>query len=144
MNARIVDGTLPRMIPDLTDENRAFWTGGAQGELLIHRCGECGRWVEPSGASCAACGGSLSPQPVSGRGTVFAFTVNHQAWSPDVPVPYVVALVQLEEQEDLRVPTNIVGCEPEAVATGMAVQVLFERNGDAFVPLFEPAREERS
>jgi uncharacterized OB-fold protein len=139
MSARIIDGTVPRTIPDLTDDNRAFWTGGAQGELLIHRCGACGTWAEPPGPACAACGGPLSPQPVSGRGTVLAFTVNHQAWNPDVPLPYVVALVQLDEQDDLRVPTNIVGCEPEVVVTGMAVQVLFERHGDAFVPLFEPA-----
>jgi uncharacterized OB-fold protein len=139
MSARIVEGSTPRTIPELTEENRAFWAGGGQGELLIHRCGECGTWDEPPGPACAACGGDLSPQPVSGRGTVYAFTVNHQAWNPDVPLPYVVALVQLDEQEDLRVPTNIVGCEPEAVATGMAVQVLFERSGDVFVPLFEPA-----
>jgi uncharacterized OB-fold protein len=139
MSARIVDGTVPRQVPELDDVNRPFWTGGSRGELLIHRCGACGTWVDPAGDSCVACGGPLSPQPVSGRGTVYAFTVNHQAWNPDVPLPYVVALVQLDEQDDLRVPTNIVGCAPEAVVMGMPVQVLFERHGDVFVPLFEPA-----
>jgi uncharacterized OB-fold protein len=58
-----------------------------------------------------------------------------------VPPPYVIAIVELEESDDLRVPTNIVGCDVESVYCGMPVQVRFEQHGDVFVPLFEPQPE---
>jgi uncharacterized OB-fold protein len=56
-----------------------------------------------------------------------------------VPTPYVVALVELEEQADLRVFTNLVGVEPAQVAIGMPVEVRFEDHGEIFVPIFTPA-----
>lgn len=126
------------MLPTLTDANRPYWTGGAEGRLLLPRCDACGRWADPDAEACGGCGGALSHQAVSGRGTVFTFTVNAQAWNPDLPVPYVIALVELDEQEDLRIPTNLVGCEPDQVRIGMPVQVLFEQQGEVWVPLFQP------
>jgi uncharacterized OB-fold protein len=63
---------------------------------------------------------------------------------PAVPVPYVIALVELEEQADLRIATNIVGCEPDSVHIGLPVDVRFERqevDGEGvFFPLFAPRR----
>lgn len=106
--------------------------------LRVARCEACDRWVHPAPESCAGCGGVLTWAPVSGRGTVFTFTVNHQRFVPDVPVPYVIALVTLDEQADLRIPTNIVDCEPDAVAIGTPVAVRFEQQGDVFFPLFAP------
>ena len=132
------------MAPAVTDLNRAFWTGGADGHLLIQRCGSCGRWVHPPVARCPACDGpELRPEPVSGRGTVFTFTVNRHPYNPAVPVPYVIALVELEEQADLRLTTNVVNCPPDEVTVGMSVQVLFEHEGDLWIPLFEPQRAQR-
>ncbi|EKF21234.1 hypothetical protein C731_4820 [Mycolicibacterium hassiacum DSM 44199] len=132
-----------RILPGLTDHNRAFWTGGAQGQLLITRCTGCRRWINPPEPDCPYCGGRLDPQPVSGQGTVFTYTVNHQPFNPAVPVPYVVAIVQLDEQDDLRVAANIVDCEPDSVRIGMRVQVRFERHEvdgtDRYVPVFAPA-----
>jgi len=78
------------------------------------------------------------PQPASGDATVYSFTVNHHRFNPSVPVPYVVALVELVEQEGLRLPTNIVGCEPADVRIGMAVHVAFEDHGAVWVPVFRP------
>ena len=64
---------------------------------------------------------------MSGRGTVFTYTVNHQPFNPAVPVPYVIAIVELEEQADLRIASNIVDCEPDSVYVGLPVEVRFER-----------------
>lgn len=127
------------MLPQLTDANRAFWTGGARGELLILRCPACRRWVHPPAAACPDDGAALAPEPVSGRGTVFSFTVNHHVYNPAVPPPYVIAIVELEEQPNLRFTTNIVGCAPEAVSIDMPVTVTFEQHGEVFVPVFQPA-----
>ena len=124
------------MLPSLTPETRPFWTGGATGSLLIERCGTCRRWQHPPTGTCTECGGSAGPEPVSGAGTVFTFTVNHQQFHPEVPPPYVIAVVELSEQEGLRLPTNLVDCDPDEVRIGAAVRVRFEQHGEVFVPVF--------
>jgi uncharacterized OB-fold protein len=79
---------------------------------------------------------------VSGEGTVFTYTVNRHAFNPAVPPPYVIAIVELADQKDLRLAANIVGCEPDSVAIGMPVVVGFERQATAddtvFIPVFAP------
>uniref|UniRef100_UPI0034E1F435 Zn-ribbon domain-containing OB-fold protein n=1 Tax=Mycobacterium sp. OAE908 TaxID=2817899 RepID=UPI0034E1F435 len=134
------------MLPKLHDHNRAFWTGGADGRLLISWCTQCEAWVSPPAGDCPDCEGALVARPVSGRGTVFTYTVNHQPFNPDVPVPYVIAIVQLDEQPDLRIASNIVDCEPDSVHIGLAVEVRFEPqdvDGESvFVPVFAPRKDE--
>ena len=72
-----------------------------------------------------------------------SFTINHQQWRPELDVPYVVAIVSLPEQDDLRLTTNIVNCEPAEVDFGMAVRVTFmeypDERGNVWLPMFEPA-----
>jgi uncharacterized OB-fold protein len=126
----------PRILPDLVDANTPYWTGGAEGQLLIERCERCRNWQHPPTGHCGKCGAGARAEPVSGRGTVFTFTVNHQAYRHEVPPPYVIAVVELAEQADLRLPTNIVECQPEDVRIGAEVNVAFEPQGDAYVPVF--------
>ena len=129
-----------RPLPALTVSNTAFWTGGAQGELRIYRCRACRYYVHPPVRFCPRCEGrDVEPEKVSGRGTVASFTVNHQRWEPELQVPYVMALVELDEQPDVRLVTNIVNCHPDGVRIGMSVQVTFEPHDDVWIPLFEPA-----
>jgi hypothetical protein len=81
----------------------------------------------------------VDPEAVSGRATVASFTVNHQVWEPGLEVPYVMALVELDEQADVRLVTNIVNCDPGAVRIGLPVRVTFEASEGVWIPLFEPA-----
>ena len=131
-----------RILPKFQEHNRAFWTGGADGQLLIAQCTGCALWVHPPAADCPDCGGALAARPVSGHGTVFTYTVNHQPFNPTVPIPYVIAIVELAEQADLRIATNIVDCEPDSVYVGLPVEVRFERHDvdddSLFVPVFAP------
>jgi len=127
-----------RIIPPLDDDNREFWTGGVTGQLHMPFCAACGRWVFPPVLQCPDCLGVAAYAPLSGRGRVFTYTVDHYPFNPEVPVPYVIAIVELVEQDGLRFTTNIVNCPIEAVAIGMPVRVVFEQQGEVFVPLFEP------
>jgi uncharacterized OB-fold protein len=135
-----------RMLPTLTERNRALWTGGADGALLMSWCTGCELWVSPPSVDCPDCGGDLVARPVSGRGTVFTYTVNYQPFNPAVPVPYVIAIVTLDEQADLRIATNIVDCEPDSVHVGQPVEVRFERHdvdGEAvYFPVFTPRQDQ--
>lgn len=76
---------------------------------------------------------------MSGEGTVFTYTVAYQQFHPDVPTPFVIALVELNEQQGLRLVANIVDCDPSAMTCGMPVRVRFEQYGSVFVPVFAPA-----
>lgn len=138
----IPPATAARMLPNLDEHNRAFWTGGRDNQLLIARCERCRLWVSPPAADCPDCGGQIAARPVSGFGAVFTYTVNHQPFNPTVPVPYVIAIVELEEQPGLRMAANIVGCQPDSVHVGLPVKVRFERqeiNGETvFTPVFAP------
>ncbi|OBH82101.1 Zn-ribbon domain-containing OB-fold protein [Mycobacterium sp. E2989] len=106
--------------------------------LLIEYCADCARWVHPPAGVCRTCGGKLAARPVSGRGAVFTYTVNHHPYNPELPVPYVIAIVELAEQQGLRVAANIVGCEPDSVKCGMPVELQPE-TGSGGAPLFTPA-----
>jgi uncharacterized OB-fold protein len=135
-----------RMLPKLHEHNRAYWTGGADGQLMIAWCAQCELWMSPPAADCPDCGGAVDARPVSGRGTVFTYTVNYQPFNPEVPVPYVIAIVELDEQQDLRIASNIVDCEPDSVYIGLEVEVRFEPHGvdseKVFVPVFAPRKDE--
>ncbi|HEX4864008.1 MAG TPA: OB-fold domain-containing protein [Acidimicrobiales bacterium] len=121
--------------PTPSDRTRAFWAGGADGLLRITRCGDCGRYCHPPLPVCPACRRSrLAPEPVSGRGTIYSWTVSRYEWQAEMPPPYIVAQVELVEQPGLRLITNIVGSD--TVDIGADVEVCFARSGDAFIPLF--------
>lgn len=125
-----------RFLPDLTDLNRSYWTGGLEGKLLLMRCERCATWVNPPETATCACGGALVPAESCGTGTVFTFSVNHHPYNPAVPNPYVVAIVEMDDQPNVRVFTNIIDCEPEQVSVGMPVEVRFEDHGERAVPVF--------
>jgi uncharacterized OB-fold protein len=130
----------PRILPELDEVSAPYWTGGAVGELRIAHCGSCGRYTHPPRPDCPNCGTAMQFVAVSGDGVVFTYTVAGQQFHPDVPTPFVIALVELDEQPGLRVATNIVDCDPAAVVSGMPVRVRFEEHGEVFVPVFAPAR----
>ena len=128
-----------RILPRVVGDNEFFWTGGAAGELRFLRCDDDGTYVHPPQPRCPKClGKSLTPSAVSGRATVHTFTVNHHAWIPGFDPPYAVAIVEIDEQPDVRLMTNVVRCAPDAVHVGMRVAVTFEQHDDVFIPLFAP------
>ncbi len=128
-----------RVLPAVDETNEFFWTSGKDGRLRFLRCQACGYYLHPHGPRCPECGGDeLTPEAVSGRGTVFSFTVNHQQWVGEEE-PWVIAIVELPEQEGLRLTTNIVGTPPEDVAIGREVVVTFEHRDPVWLPLFELA-----
>lgn len=129
-----------RLLPRLDDRNRAFWTGGEHGELRLWRCEQCGHWLHPPSPRCPMClSKDLAVRAVSGRATLHSYTINHQPWYPGVEVPYVIAIVELAEQDGLRLTTGVVGCAPDQVRIGMPLRVTFEHYEDVWLPFFEPS-----
>ena len=133
------DEPFERAEPPVTGRTGRFWTSGAEGVLRILRCRSCGRYQHPPRPVCPWCRGrELDWDAVSGRGTVWSWTVNRYQWQPVMPAPYVIAEVELDEQADLRLLTNVVDCAPDAVHVGLPVEVCFTRSGATHIPLFRP------
>jgi len=130
-----------RIPPQLDSNNRAFWTGGLAGQLLIAHCRACGWWNHPASPVCRAClSRNVRPEPVSGRAILATYTINHHQWSPEATAdPYVIGIVELVEQPGLRQITNVVNCDLADARIGMQLQVLFHPLADVAIPLFEPA-----
>jgi uncharacterized OB-fold protein len=131
--------TLSRPAPPITARTGEFWRAGATGVLRIARCQSCGWRLHPPRPICPKClGRMIEFEPVSGRGRVYSFTINRYRWSPALTPPYVVAEIELEEQEGLRLLSNVVGCAPEDVYIGMPVGVRFEQAEQTWIPVFQP------
>ncbi|WP_404480472.1 Zn-ribbon domain-containing OB-fold protein [Novosphingobium sp. BL-52-GroH] len=125
-----------RKLPRLEPETAFFWTSGADGALRIQRCADCGTYQHPPFPRCARChGAALSPEVVSGKGRLASYTVNHEPWLPGLPVPFVFGVVELAEQPQLYVFTNVLA-PIEAVRVGMPLAVGFERHDDVWLPMF--------
>jgi uncharacterized OB-fold protein len=132
-------GLRPR--PSLTQDNRFFFEGAAAGVLLVRRCNTCARIQHPPLPMCPVCNGiTWTPESLSGRGTVYTYTVTHHPRFDGFQTPFVVALVELEEGP--RIVSNVVGVDPALVHIGMAVRVEFVPvDSELTLPLFVPVSE---
>lgn len=126
-----------RPLPTLTPLTTPYWTSGEDGRLRIQRCRTCSRYTHPAGPVCSAClGDDVAYEPVAGTGTIYACTANTHPWYPGWETPYAVAIVQLDEQDDLRLTTNVIATPAAEVRIGMRVRVCFEQREDVWLPLF--------
>jgi uncharacterized protein len=132
--------SVSRPLPRPTDLSRPFWDAAKQHELCVQQCTSCRKHVFYPRYSCPHCGArELEWVRVSGRATVYSYTVarrpTHAAFADRVP--YVIAIVELDEGP--RMTTNVVGCPPDDVHIGMAVQTSFEDVDDEITLVnFEP------
>ncbi|HYU21264.1 MAG TPA: Zn-ribbon domain-containing OB-fold protein [Chloroflexota bacterium] len=136
----MVDYAKPLPIPDPV--TRPFWDSLTAHAIKLQRCGACGRFVYYPRAVCPSClSDDLTWTPVSGRGVVHTFTIAHRHPNPVFggEVPYVVALIELEE--GARMLSSLIGVEPtpEAVNVGMPVEIVYDDVTDQItLPRFRP------
>jgi len=125
-----------------------FWAGAARGELRIPRCDTCGRLRWYPEERCRSCEGEpMTWETMSGRGALFSWVVVTHPFLPQFAdlVPFVPALVALEEDPAVRIPTRMVDCEPDDLDFEMPVRVVFRPlsfggvEGTVAAPLFVPA-----
>lgn len=129
-------------LPAADDLSQPFWEAAKQQQLVVQRCRECGYFNHPPRPACDAC---QSPQlhfePVSGRGTIYSFTVMHQ---PNVAgfedqIPYLNLLVELDEQPRLFMVANLPAVAEGKIQIGGRVEVYFEEvSADVTLPQFRP------
>lgn len=100
-----------------------FWEAAARRELVRPVCASCGRSHFVPQYLCPHCGSEdWAYEPSDGRGTVSSYTVVHRAPDARFETPYVVAVVDLQD-EGWSLLTNVVGVPVEEVAIGMPVEL---------------------
>ena len=124
------------LLPEPDADTAFFWEGTARHELLIMRCRTCRTWIHYPKPVCWSCRSTdIAPEPVGGRGSVWTYTITHQ----DVPgytAPFVVAIIELDEQPGLRLVSNLIDIDPDDVQIGMPVEVTFTSVADVTLPVF--------
>ena len=126
--------------PLVSHDTAFFWEGTSAGELRVQHCPNCGRLRHPPGPMCPSCGADKQDWIVaSGQGTVFSYVVHHHPPVPGKQLPFVVALVELDE--GVRMLGELIDAEPANVRVGMPVEIALTRiDVDLTLPFWRPAR----
>lgn len=131
----------PQPLPDVDTEG--FWKATAEGRLALCRCTECRRWQHPPLERCGKCGGPTAFEDTSGRGRLYSYIVERRGSVTGylAELPYVVGLIELDDQPGLRLPALLPDLGPEDVEIGaeMAVDFVPLAGGSYVLPVFRPA-----
>lgn len=117
--------------------SQPFWDSTAQHRLIRPYCLHCKVSFFPPQLCCSLC---LEKDwiwvPSEGLGTVYSHTTVYRAPLAGFDVPYVLAIVDLEDGFSMM--TNVVGIDPDDVSIGIRVAVQWEVRGDICLPVFAP------
>ncbi len=120
-----------------------FWDAAHDGRLVAPRCQSCNTFRMPPSCRCHACRAStVDWVELPGTGVVYTYTITRHAFvgAAREAVPYIVAVVSLDDAEPVRLITNIVNCPTEQVAIGMPVQAVFQPVSEqTTLPVFQPS-----
>jgi uncharacterized OB-fold protein len=139
-----VTATPTRFEPPASEASQPFWDATRERRFLVQWCGPCQTPIFYPREVCPQCLGAdgLEWRESEGKGTVYAASVQHKPANPMMAdrVPYVVALVELED--GIRLMSNVVNCLPTDVTVGRPVQLTWESLSDGRnLPQFELAKE---
>ena len=117
------DKNLPRPTP----ETQPYWDAAKEHRLLIQQCGDCGKHQFYPRPMCSHCSSAnVDWVKASGKATILSYTIIGRPVSEAYADPNsaVLALVKLAEGPQMM--SNIIDCDPESLAIGDAVSVVFE------------------
>lgn len=129
-------------LPQPDELTEFYWAGARAHRLLILRCESCGKYIHEPRSWCRFClSTELAPTEVSGRGRLDTFTIPMQPSHPYfmARVPYNLAIVELAEQDGLKMVSSVVDCPEEHLRVGMPLRVVFREVADGVtLPYFVP------
>lgn len=133
--------TIKKPKPRPAPESLPYWQAAREHRLALPKCDDCNQYWFPPSRTCPHClSTSFSFENVSGKGKVYSFVTFHRVYRPafENEVPYVVALVELDEGP--RLLTNILGVAYDQVKCDMRVEVVFDDyDSEISIPKFRPA-----
>jgi uncharacterized OB-fold protein len=129
-------------IPEPDDLTRFYWDAVDQHRLELLRCQNCSHYIHYPQPVCNRCGSAdLAPEEVSGRGSLYSYCEVWQASHPYFAdkLPYLIGVIDLEEEPGVRLPTGIVDCALHDLQCGIAMEVVFRAVTPTLtLPYFRP------
>jgi uncharacterized protein len=111
------------MRPSLSRDTAFFWEGVNAHELRIQRRPDGSLQHPPAPAVWQDKAEPVDYVVASGKGTVFSFVVHHAPKVPGRTLPFIIALVELEE--GVRMMGELRNADPAAVDIGMPVRATY-------------------
>ena len=114
--------------------DQPFWEGLMQEKLLLQRCNQCRRWQWGPEWICHRClSFDVGYQEVAPTGRLFS---HERIWHPVHPGlndqgPYVVALVEFPQADNVRIVGNLLGDPRQKLEIGAPVKGVFEHHRDS-------------
>jgi uncharacterized OB-fold protein len=133
------------MPPPLADAiTLPWWQAAAEHRLVVQRCTFCGHTRLPPAPLCPECRSEDSDwKEVPGRGEVYTYTVVHRPIAAGQELPFVIAVIALEDAGGVRIISNLVDVNLDEVEIGLPVQLAWEdMSADLAIPRFRPASKE--
>lgn len=127
-------------LPQIQPFTQAYWEGTRNNKLLVQTCNDCDARIFFPRRQCPECWSTnLGWSEASGKGEIYAFSVTYEGvesvFADDLPI--VLAWVDLPE--GIRMQSNIIDCDPEAIEIGQEVEVVFRKVTDEItLPYFRP------
>lgn len=127
-----------RPLPVTDDRDTGgFWEAASAGRLAIKGCADCGATLHLPKDFCHRCQSwNTAWRPASLTATLHTWTVVRHQIHPAFPVPYTLVVVDLDDEQDVRLMGYLAG-EPTLEA-GQAMRARFEQLGDVVLPEWEP------
>ena len=113
-----------------------FWAAARERLLTAPQCEACGTFRMPPTPFCPECLSQNIRWPtLPGTGTVFSYTVVRKAITPEMAdsIPYVPALIDLDEAPGARLITTIVNSPLERLKIGARARVAWHERSDGIV-----------
>jgi uncharacterized OB-fold protein len=140
MSERFFPDSMPPPLADAT--SLPWWRAASEHRLVVQRCTSCGRTRLPPAPLCPECRSADSAwKELSGRGEVYTYTVVHRPIAAGQRLPYLIAVISLEEAGGVRILSNLVDVDPDAIEIGMPVELVWEdMSAELAIPRFRPRR----
>lgn len=130
MMDRIANFPPPELFQFATDSwTQPFWEAAREHRLTACQCASCGRFRMPPTPFCPNCRSQEVRWPtLSGRGTIFSFTVVERAILPSMAarIPYVPAVIEFEDAPGVRLISAVVGAPLGDIRIGGEVHAVWE------------------
>jgi uncharacterized protein len=135
----------PKPLPKPTPETQPYWDGARDGKLMIMHCNTCDRdyfYPRPYCPHQGCFSDNTSWKQASGKGKLHTYMINHRPAAPgfEAEVPYVIAVVELDEGPRMMTSLVDIAADPDALQLDMPLEVVFDKaNDEITIPKFRPA-----
>lgn len=117
---------MPKISP--SPDGSRFWEAASEHRVELPRCGPCGHAFFYPRSVCPRCGSrDIEWVRASGRGTLYSFCVHYHSSLPGLAeaVPFVTALVDLEEGPRIMAFLEAAASDPDLIECGSPVEAGF-------------------